>query len=175
MKEKLNKFMEKLQKQNPSANWANLLTGLAVLVMVAVFSYAYFTKSRTGNMVIDDSGLVKQVTGEKAGEGKESEGSAEGSGTGTGTEIRTEAGTESGKEASEPAQSQTEGETPAEVGEKGAEPATGTTVVQKGEGLWHVAQRVCGDGEKYNVLAGANGLSVWEELNEGMTLKVVCK
>jgi len=37
-----------------------------------------------------------------------------------------------------------------------------------------VAQRVCGDGEKYNVLAAANGLNVWDELNEGMTLKVVC-
>jgi len=165
MKEKLNKFMENLRKQNPNANWANLLTGVAVLVMVAVFSYAYFTKSKTGNMVIDDSKLVKQVTGEEDGEGKESGVSGEEEG----------AGTEAGKEATEPTQSQTTDQTTVEPGEKGAEPVTGTTVVQKGEGLWHVAQRVCGDGEKYNVLAVANGLNVWEELNEGMTLKVVCK
>ena len=165
MKEKLDKFMENLKKQNPNANWANLLTGVAVLVMVAVFSYAYFTKSKTGNMVIDDSKLVKQVTGEENGEGKESKE--------TGVEKGT--GTEAGKEVIEPTQSQTENQTPAKSGEKGAEPTLETTIVQKGEGLWHVAQRVCGDGEKYNVLAAANGLNVWEELNEGMTLKVVCK
>ena len=165
MKEKLDKFMENLKKQNPNANWANLLTGVAVLVMVAVFSYAYFTKSKTGNMVIDDSKLVNQMTGEEAEGGKESK------------EIGTEegAGTQVGKDATEPTQSQTENQTPADSGEKGAEPTLGTTIVQKGEGLWHVAQRVCGDGEKYNVLASANGLNVWEELNEGMTLKVVCK
>ncbi len=165
MKEKLDKFMENLKKQNPNANWANLLTGVAVLVMVAVFSYAYFTKSKTGNMVIDDSKLVKQVTGEEGGEGKESGASGEEGGSGT----------EAGKEATGPTQDQTGGRTSAEPGEKGAEPATDTTIVQKGEGLWHVAQRVCGDGEKYNILAAANGLSVWDELNEGMTLKVVCK
>lgn len=159
MKEKLDKFMENLRKQNPNANWANLLTGVAVLVMVAVFSYAYFTKSKTGNMVIDDSKLVKQMTGEEtAGETKSEE-----------------TGTEKQQDVTMPTQGQTEDQTPAESGEKGAEPVTGTTVVQKGEGLWHVAQRVCGDGEKYNVLASANGLNVWEELNEGMTLKVVCK
>ena len=165
MKEKLDKFMENLKKQNPNANWANLLTGVAVLVMVAVFSYAYFTKSKTGNMVIDDSNLVNQVIGEGDSGGKESK--EMGVEKGTGTEV--------GNETAETVQSQTEDQTPAEPGEKGAEPVTGTTVVQKGEGLWHVAQRVCGDGEKYNVLASANGLNVWEELNEGMTLKVVCK
>jgi len=110
-----------------------------------VFSYAYFTKSRGGNVVIDDSKLLEEITKEnKAG------------GT-TDSEIDTNA------------------EIPAEPGEKGATSVGETTIVQKGEGLWHVAQRVCGDGEKYNILANANGLNVWEDLAEGMTLKVVCK
>ncbi|PIS22129.1 hypothetical protein COT50_03620 [candidate division WWE3 bacterium CG08_land_8_20_14_0_20_41_10] len=135
LKEKLNAVMAKIKKQNPNANWANLLTGVAVLVMVAVFSYAYFTKSKGGNVIIDDSKLVEQVTKEQ------------------------------------PANTVDETTIPSET----SIPAEETTVVQKGEGLWHVAQRVCGDGEKYNVLANANGLNVWEDLNEGMTLKVVCK
>lgn len=149
MKEKLNKIMESIKKQNPNANWANLLTGVAVLVMVAVFSYAYFTKSKGGNMVIDDSKLVEQVAKEKA---------------------------ENASVESNPAEtSTTTPEVTAESGEKGPTIVGDTAVVQKGEGLWDVAQRVCGDGEKYNVLASANGLNVWEDLNEGMTLKVVCK
>ena len=135
LKEKLNAVMAKIKKQNPNANWANLLTGVAVLVMVAVFSYAYFTKSKGGNVIINDSKLVEQVTKEQ------------------------------------PANTVDETTIPSET----SIPAEETTVVQKGEGLWHVAQRVCGDGEKYNVLANANGLNVWEDLNEGMTLKVVCK
>lgn len=163
MKEKLDKFMDSLKKQNPNANWANLLTGVAILVMVSVFSYAYFTKSKTRNVVINDDELVKQVAGNENENG------------GSGSEKET--GRESGAESkdAEPAQSPEKSPSRPEAGEKGAEPAGGVTIVQKGEGLWHVAQRVCGDGEKYNVLAAANGLSVWEELNEGMTLKVVCK
>lgn len=157
MKEKLTKFMENLKKQNPNANWANLLTGLAVLVMVAVFSYAYFTKSNKVNLTLDDSDLVEKVT----------KGDSEVKEPSTTTDQGVADTTTPTDEVS------------AVDGEKGApvvpsQPGE-TTVVQKGEGLWHVAQRVCGDGEKYNVLAGANGLSVWEELNEGMTLKVVCK
>ena len=146
LKEKLNMIMEKIKKQNPNANWANLLTGVAVLVMVAVFSYAYFTKSKGGNTVIDDTKLLEQVIKEQPT-----------------NEI----------DATIPADANSE--TPPEAGEKGATPVGETTVVQKGEGLWHVGQRVCGDGEKYNILANANGLNVWEDLNEGMTLKVVCK
>lgn len=140
MMAKLNQVMEKIKKQNPNANWANLLTGAAVLVMVAVFSYAYFTRSQMENTVIDDSKLLEEVTSETPEEGQPAEGTA---GSTTPTPAATSA-------------------------------AGDTTVVQKGEGLWHVAQRVCGDGEKYNILANANGLNVWEELNEGMTLKVVC-
>lgn len=161
MKEKLNKFMENLKKQNPNASWANLLTGIAVLVMVAVFSYAYFSRSKTQNVTIDDSKLLEQVTKGEESKGEEQkeekqESKDQGAGTSTGQEKQGD-------------------EQKAEPGEKGAEVSAETTVVQKGEGLWHVAQRVCGDGEKYNILAAANGLSVWDELNEGMTLKVVCK
>jgi len=152
IQERLNKIMESIRKQNPKANWANLLTGLAVLVMVAVFSYAYFTKSKGGNVVIDDSKLLDQVAEEQPVNTID-----ETTGTETDVTIPSETGVS------------------AEPGEKGATPSGDTTVVQKGEGLWHVAQRVCGDGEKYNVLANANGLNVWEDLNEGMTLKVVCK
>jgi hypothetical protein len=144
---KLNALMDKIKKQNPNANWANLLTGVAVLVMVAVFSYAYFTKAKGSNVVIDDSKLVEEVT-QPADLGEPA--------------------------TTEPGSTPTEPDIPAEPGEKGATPVGETTVVQKGEGLWHVAQRVCGDGEKYNILATANGLNVWEDLNEGMTLKVVC-
>lgn len=51
----------------------------------------------------------------------------------------------------------------------------GFVTVQKGEGLWHVAKRVCGEGEKYNYLAAANGLDVrWARLAEGQKLKVDC-
>jgi hypothetical protein len=159
IKERLNKIMATIKKQNPNANWANLLTGVAVLVMVAVFSYAYFTKSKGGNVVIDDSNLVKQITNEGPANSIEENNADE----------------TTGNEAATPGPNDTSGEIPAEPGEKGAAPVGDTTVVQKGEGLWQVAQRVCGDGEKYNVLAAANGLNVWEGLAEGMTLKVVCK
>ena len=47
-------------------------------------------------------------------------------------------------------------------------------VVQEGEGLWQVAERVCGDGELYNKVAEENGFSVWSELNAGQELKVTC-
>ena len=142
MLEKLNAFMVKLRKQNPNANWANLLTGVAVLVMVAVFSYAYFTRAHATNTVTNQAGSSEEVTTPQQPETNEPAVTDQGS---------------SSQEQPVP-----------------ATPEAGTTVVQHGEGLWQVAQRVCGDGEKYNVLANANGLSVWDGLNEGMTLKVVC-
>lgn len=152
MMDGLTKFMEKIKKQNPNANWANLLTGVAVLVMVAVFSYAYFSRPKS-NTTVD----LNRPTGEVSGGNTTNEvgGGAQGNDGNTGSVETTP-------------------EVPAEPGEKGAAVTSGTTVVQKGEGLWQVAQRVCGDGEKYNILANANGLSVWEGLREGMTLKVVC-
>lgn len=49
------------------------------------------------------------------------------------------------------------------------------TIVQKSEGLWHVAKRVCGDGEKYKYLAEANNLNVrWAKLAVGQKLKIDC-
>lgn len=49
------------------------------------------------------------------------------------------------------------------------------TIVQKSEGLWHVAKRVCGDGEKYKYMAAANNLDVrWAKLAVGQKLKVDC-
>ncbi len=150
MMEKLKKVMENLKKQNPNASWANLLTGVAVLVMVAVFSYAYFSRSGSDQASIDINKALEEVTKE---------------------------GQDTGQEG-QPAGATVEDTAPAisaEPGEKGSTDQAETTVVLKGEGLWQVAQRVCGDGEKYNVLASANGLSVWEGLPDGMTLKVVCK
>jgi hypothetical protein len=48
-------------------------------------------------------------------------------------------------------------------------------VVQKGEGLWQVAKRVCGDGEMYNHLARANDLNIFRsELSEGQELILDC-
>lgn len=46
--------------------------------------------------------------------------------------------------------------------------------VQKGEGLWHVAQRVCGDTELYNYVALENGLSHKARLEVGQKLRVSC-
>ncbi|KKT84605.1 MAG: hypothetical protein UW82_C0016G0014 [candidate division WWE3 bacterium GW2011_GWC2_44_9] len=150
MMEKLTKAMENLKKQNPNVSWANLLTGVAVLVMVAVFSYAYFSRSGSDQSSIDINKALEEVTKEDKEVNQEAEP------TGAVVEDATP-------------------EIPAESGEKGSTGQTETAVVLKGEGLWQVAQRVCGDGEKYNILASANGLSVWEGLPEGMTLKVVCK
>lgn len=152
MMDKLKKFMEKIKKQNPDANWANLLTGVAVLVMVAVFSYAYFTKSKVNNVSVDLTKTLEEV---------EKEGTANKDGD--------------KEDTSADVVDDTMPDIPADAGEKGSSEQTETAVVQKGEGLWQVAQRVCGDGEKYNILANANGLNVWEGLAEGMTLKVVCK
>ena len=47
-------------------------------------------------------------------------------------------------------------------------------VVEEGEGLWHVAERVCGDPEVYNFVAEENGLSVWDWVAEGQELTVTC-
>jgi len=80
--------------------------------MVAVFSYAYFTKSKNGNVVIDDSNLVKQIT---------NDGSANNT-------TDTNAGAVDNTNPSD---------TTAGTGEQGATPTpvADTTVVQKGEGF----------------------------------------
>ena len=48
-------------------------------------------------------------------------------------------------------------------------------VVQEGEGLWHVAQRVCGNGEAYSALAEANNLTIDSEVFVGQELVLQCK
>ena len=60
------------------------------------------------------------------------------------------------------------------TGGKDNEEAVKEAVVEEGEGLWHVAQRVCGDGEAYSSLANANGLTVWSEVYAGQKLVVAC-
>ncbi len=47
--------------------------------------------------------------------------------------------------------------------------------VEKGEGLWHVAKRACGDGEKYKYLAKANNLNIHRaRLSVGQQLILDC-
>lgn len=48
------------------------------------------------------------------------------------------------------------------------------TNVLEGEGLWNVAERVCKDGEKYVILAQANGLYPESEVVLGQKLLVKC-
>ena len=48
-------------------------------------------------------------------------------------------------------------------------------IVQEGEGLWHVALRVCGTGEAYSVLAEANNLTIESEVFVGQQLILKCK
>lgn len=47
--------------------------------------------------------------------------------------------------------------------------------VQEGEGLWHVALRVCGTGEAYSILAEANNLTIDSEVFVGQQLLLKCK
>ena len=126
----LDNFMEKLKKDNPDANWTNLLTGIGILVLVAVFSVWYFGKNE-GNVF--------------SGSGSD-DGSQEMQGKSDDVEVD-----ENGKPLSEH-----------------------QVKVQAGEGLWHVSERVCGDGELYNYVANENDLSVWSSLNEGQILTVTC-
>ena len=160
MIKKMNDFMEKLRKDNPSANWANLTTGVAVLVLVAVFSYAYFSKPQPKdiNVTTPKDNVISTITP---------------------AEVKNEDSKDVTSESTPVLDDSAKQEaviTP-EAGEKGSEKqmvSSDTTVVAKGEGLWDVAKRVCGDAEKYNLLADANGLSIWSGLSEGMTLKVKC-
>lgn len=53
--------------------------------------------------------------------------------------------------------------------------AEGMITVQEKEGLWQVAERVCGDGERYNFIADENGLSIWwAPTYPGQRLKANC-
>jgi len=59
---------------------------------------------------------------------------------------------------------------------KGAKetPTMNKVEVLSGEGLWQVAERVCGDGEKYNYMSLANNLNLWSEVKAGQVLNVDC-
>ena len=131
MKEKLDLIMEKIKENNPDANWANLLTGIGILVLIAIASIWYFGKVPPENVT------------ENMGESSE--------------ESRVESSGENGEETS------------AFVSEENV------VVVDAGEGLWQIAERVCGDGEQYIYIAEDNGLSMWAELNAGQELVVNCK
>ena len=133
LKKILNDLMNKIKKENPNANWSNLLTGFAILVILAVFSVWYFGQNAT---TIDDK---------------------------TGGETQeTESGVKNGPSDTENSQK--------DVISAGAQEVT----VQSSEGLWQVAERVCGDGEKYNIIAEQNGLTIWSVLSDGQTLKANC-
>lgn len=127
----LDNFMEKLKKDNPDANWTNLLTGVGILVLVAVFSVWYFGNS--------DSNVFTGAGGEN-----------------------------------DDIEQSMEGEGNIETDENGEPLEPNQVKVQAGEGLWHVAERVCGDGELYNHIAQANELSIWSRVNENQILTVTC-
>ena len=122
LKNILNDLMNKIKKENPNANWNNLLTGFAILAILAVFSVWYFGQNTTNI----ESGIKKEST-----------------------------------ETGNPQKDLTLGD---------AQEVT----VEPNEGLWQVAERVCGDGEKYNMIAEQNGLTIWSTLSDGETLKVNC-
>jgi len=117
----LNNFMASIRRDNPEANWGNLLTGVVILVLIAAFSIWYF-----GNTSEDRGGLLNEIFNAQE------------------TQTEETAGTPN------------------------------IVTVQAGEGLWQVAERVCGDGEMYNLIAAENGLSVWSEISEGQELTVSC-
>ena len=61
MKEKLDQIMDKIRENNPDANWANLLTGIGILVLIAVASIWYF-----GKMPVEEvEDLVPETTEER--------------------------------------------------------------------------------------------------------------
>ena len=119
IKENLDNFMDEVKKDNPEANWGNLLTGIAILVLIAGFSIWYF-----GNPAEKRNALLSEILN-----------------SGENVELMDD---------------------------------RGMVTVEAGEGLWHVAERVCGDGEAYNVLAEANGLTVWSYVDVGQELVAAC-
>ena len=132
IQEKIMGFVDDLKKQNPDANWANLFTGVGILVMLAVFSIWYFSNSNTINLEQLGQESVEQKSNEDAKK----------------------------MDAEDTKMDQVK---------------ANETTVTEGEGLWQVAERVCGDGEKYVELANGNGLTEWSELHTGQVLKVVCE
>ncbi len=133
IQEKANQFIADIKKQNPDANWANLFTGIGILVMLAVFSIWYFSNSNTINL----EQLDQKDTDQSAND----------------TKVKTDTSKDASKNQLK----------------------ADETTVNAGEGLWQVAERVCGDGEKYVALAQGNGLTEWSELYTGQVLKIICE
>ncbi len=147
LKNKLTTLMNKLEKENPNANWKNLVTGVLLLLTVLAFSTWYFTNN-TSTIENDTSlsSLSEYLEQDQQNEDVQEEQDV----------------------SISPEDSENEGTT-TEV--------TNYTedVVQPGEGLWHFAKRVCGDGEKYNYIADENNLNVHTaKLAPGQKLKVNC-
>lgn len=136
LKKQMETLMNRAQKENPNANWRNLVTGVVILVLVGLFSVWYFS-SAPQNDVLNNLGtgdIDVEVT-------QNGDGSMEGDSM--------------------------NGENPVNM--------EGMVEVLEGEGLWQVAERVCGDGEKYVYLAEENGFSVWwAPIAPGDMLKVNC-
>jgi hypothetical protein len=130
IKDRLDELMGNIEERNPNASWGNLLTGIGILVLIAVASVWYFGQSPNSNNIIEDLAGSIGIT--------------------------------------EP--SEEEGETPGTT----AEIPEGMVEVQVGEGLWQIAERVCGDPERYNYLADANGLNIWSGIIEGQMLVIDC-
>lgn len=129
----LNDFMNKMKRENPNANWSNLVTGFAILVILTIFSVWYFGQNTSG--LKNKTGIEEQQVSEQG-----------------------------------------DNNTPTEAGSTKTQlnPGFQEVTVQSSEGLWQVAERICGDGEKYNKIADQNDLTVWSTLSDGQTLKVNC-
>ncbi len=114
--------MDEIRRENPNATWGNLLTGIGILILIAVFSIWYFGKTpeEQENVFTDLLSRDEIVVEEE-------------------------------------------------------EMAEGVVVVEEGEGIWHVAERVCGDGEKYNKIAHDNNLTIWSYVTPGQELMVTCE
>ncbi len=141
--------MANLKKQNPDANWKNLITGVVILVLVALFSVWYFSNDTSPGGSAD----IVPVTGEQI------------------EELVGTNGEETGNGAVEEEQVQVQiNEQEVVTTEEGRMAA-----VLAGESLWKVAERVCGKGEAYVYLAAANGYTVnWAPIKVGQMLKVDC-
>lgn len=123
--------MDKMKKENPNANWSNLITGFVILVILAVFSVWYFGQNSNLTVPVTSGETVQKGIDEKNAAVQEGENG---------------------------------------IVQEGVQ----EIITQQGEGLWQVAERVCGDPEKYNLLAEQNGLTIWSQVSEGTVLKVNC-
>ena len=70
IQEKVLQFIADVKKQNPDANWANLFTGIGILVMLAVFSIWYFSNSNTINLEQLDQKNIEQKDNNKTLDGE---------------------------------------------------------------------------------------------------------